>query len=58
LDLHVQRAALELGLLSRQQADWKACLELTENLRRLDPADPVRYDFALFGWSLSQKQVG
>lgn len=57
LDLHVQRAALELGLITRKQADWKACLELTENLRKLEPVDPVRYDFALFGWSLSQKQV-
>jgi uncharacterized protein (TIGR02757 family) len=57
LDLHVQRAALELGLLTRQQADWKACLELTERLRSLDAVDPVRYDYALFGWSLSQKQA-
>lgn len=57
LDLHVQRAALTLGLLERRQADWKACLELSERLRELDPADPVRYDYALFGWSLDNKQA-
>lgn len=53
LDVHVQRTALELGLLSRTQSDWQACLELTESLRKLDPADPVRYDFALFGMGIS-----
>jgi len=55
LDLHVQRAAITLGLLERSQADWKACLELSYQLRELDPTDPVRYDYALFGWSLNQK---
>lgn len=49
LDVHVQRVATRLGLLQRTQGDWKAVTELTENLRRLDPADPVKYDFALFG---------
>jgi uncharacterized protein (TIGR02757 family) len=49
LDVHVERVARRLGLLQRPQTDWKAVLELTENLRAFDPADPVRYDFALFG---------
>lgn len=49
LDVHVQRVALKFGLLERTQSDWKAALELTENLRKLDPKDPVKYDFALFG---------
>lgn len=57
LDLHVQRAALALGLLERKQADWKACLELSGHLRALDPSDPVRYDYALFGWSLEHKET-
>jgi uncharacterized protein (TIGR02757 family) len=52
LDVHVQRTALELGLLNRKQADWKACLELTYNLKIFDPEDPVKYDYALFGRSL------
>lgn len=49
LDVHVDRVARHLGLLARPQTDWKAVLELTENLRALDPDDPVKYDFALFG---------
>lgn len=49
IDVHVNRVSRRLGLLTRSQTDWKAALELTEALRRFDPADPVRYDFALFG---------
>jgi uncharacterized protein (TIGR02757 family) len=49
LDVHVDRVARRLGLLQRPQTDWKAVLELTENLRQFDPQDPVKYDFALFG---------
>jgi len=49
LDVHSGRVARRLGLLCRKQNDWKAVEELTANLRQLDPDDPVRYDFALFG---------
>ena len=49
IDVHVNRVARSLGMLTRPQTDWKAALELTETLRQFDPADPVRYDFALFG---------
>ena len=49
IDVHVNRVARKLGLLTRPQTDWKAALELTETLRQFDSADPVRYDFALFG---------
>lgn len=55
LDLHVQRVAIKLGLLLRTQSDWKAATELTENLRKLDPKDPVKYDFALFGLGVTDK---
>jgi uncharacterized protein (TIGR02757 family) len=48
LDVHVGRVARQLGLLTRQQDDWKSVVELTENLRLLDKDDPVRYDYALF----------
>jgi len=49
LDVHVQRVATKLGILKRTQTDWKAVVELTKNLRQLDPEDPIKYDFALFG---------
>jgi len=49
IDVHVNRVARKLGLLTRPQTDWKAALELTETLRQFDVTDPVRYDFALFG---------
>ncbi|MGA0559869.1 TIGR02757 family protein [Larkinella sp. VNQ87] len=49
IDVHVGRVARKLGLLTRPQTDWKAALELTETLRAFDSADPVKYDFALFG---------
>ena len=49
LDVHVERVARHLGILKRKQRDWQTVVELTENLRQLDPEDPVKYDFALFG---------
>lgn len=55
LDVHVERVARALGLLTRPKADWGAVEELTNNLRAFDPLDPVKYDFALFGLGISQK---
>jgi len=49
LDVHSGNVARKLGLLSRKQNDSKAVHELDRNLRELDPVDPVKYDFALFG---------
>ncbi|RYZ59484.1 MAG: TIGR02757 family protein [Chitinophagaceae bacterium] len=48
VDLHVARVARQFGLIKRKQTDWLTALELTENLKRFDPADPAKYDFALF----------
>jgi len=47
VDRHIARMAALLGLTSRRSPDWKMALELTASLRLLDPADPLRYDFAL-----------
>lgn len=49
LDVHVERVARRFGLLTRQQRDWLAVVELTEALKQFDANDPVKYDFALFG---------
>ena len=49
LDIHTGNMGRALGLLSRRQSDWKATVEITENLRKFDAEDPVRYDYSLFG---------
>ena len=48
-DVHVDRVARKLGLIQRKQTDWLTAVELTRELRKFDAADPVKYDFALFG---------
>ena len=55
LDIHVGNVARKLGLLKRKSNDWQAAEELTANLRRFDPNDPVKYDFALFGLGIFEK---
>jgi uncharacterized protein (TIGR02757 family) len=47
LDTHVHRVARCLGLTRRRDASWRTAAEITGALRRIDPDDPVRYDFAL-----------
>jgi uncharacterized protein (TIGR02757 family) len=54
-DVHVERTARRLGLITRKQMDWLTALQLTQNLRQFDPADPVKYDFALFGLGLEDR---
>ncbi len=54
-DLHVDRVARKLGLIKRKQTDWQTATELTNNLKQLDPNDPVKYDFALFGLGIEEK---
>lgn len=49
LDVHSGNVARKLGLLTRKQNDAQALTELDTALRLLDPLDPVKYDFALFG---------
>lgn len=53
LDVHVGNISRRLGLLTRQQNDRKAVIELTDTLRRYRPDDPTVYDFALFGLGVS-----
>jgi len=55
IDVHVARVARHFNLLDRKATDWQAALELTNNLRSLDEADPVKYDFALFGLGVMEK---
>ena len=54
LDVHVLRVAHRLGLLHRDKSDWRAVEELTSQLRLMDPEDPVKYDYALFGMGVME----
>jgi uncharacterized protein (TIGR02757 family) len=55
LDVHSGRVARKLGLLERTQDDWRAVEELTAALRTFDAADPVRFDYALFGMGVNER---
>jgi len=47
LDTHIARICQLIGLTQRKSAGWPMAVEITENLKRLDPDDPVKYDFAI-----------
>ena len=57
LDVHSGNIARQLGILTRKQNDAKAVEELDSALRSFDPADPVKYDFALFGLGVNAKII-
>ena len=54
-DVHVERVARKLNLIRGKGMNWQTALELTSNLRKLDPIDPVKYDFALFGLGIIER---
>lgn len=47
VDTHIARISQELGLTGRKNVNWKMAEEITENLKKFDPQDPVKYDFAI-----------
>ena len=53
LDTHVARLSREFGLLKRKNNDFQSVIEITEGLKKFDPTDPVKYDFALFGYGVN-----
>jgi uncharacterized protein (TIGR02757 family) len=55
IDVHVARVARKVGLIQRPVTDWLTALELTEQLRQMDPNDPAKYDFALFSLGVIEK---
>ncbi len=54
LDVHTANMSRALKLLQRKQNDWKAVVELTNNLKKFDANDPTKYDFAIFGLDLDK----
>ncbi len=55
LDVHVGNVSRSLGLLERNANDYKSVIQLTDKLKKFDPVDPVKYDFALFGAGINSK---
>jgi len=55
LDVHIARIARQLGLTRRTDLSRRTAEEITASLRRLDPSDPVRYDFALCHLGMSRR---
>ncbi len=58
VDAHIRRIGHYLGLTGRKQADWRMAREITASLRRLDPDDPVKYDFPLCHLGISEGCAG
>lgn len=54
VDTHISRICRYLGFTSRKSADWRMAGEITAALRRLDPLDPVKYDFPLAHLGISE----
>lgn len=57
IDLHVAKVARRLQIIQRKQTDWQTAVELTDFLKTLDPTDPVKYDFALFGIGAIESKI-
>jgi len=55
LDTHVARIGRYIGLTRRRSPGWRTARDITESLGRLDPRDPVRYDFALSHLGISRE---
>jgi len=55
LDVHVGRLSVETGLIKKSNGDFKSAQEITNVLKEFDPTDPVKYDFALFGYGVNNK---
>lgn len=56
LDVNVSRAARRLKLTARKTDNWKTAIEITEQLKRLDPVDPVKYDVPLFLYGIDLRK--
>ena len=55
LDTHVAKISRSLGLLKRYDNGFESVIELTNNLKIFDKDDPIKYDFALFGYGVNHK---
>ncbi len=47
VDTHVENMSRAIGLTRRRSRTWRMAEEITARLAAIDPADPVKFDFAL-----------
>jgi uncharacterized protein (TIGR02757 family) len=52
VDTHVAAIARRLGLTRRKTVDWRMAEEITHQLQKINPSDPVKYDFSLCRWGM------
>jgi len=57
LDVHVVNSAAELLQLINIKPNWKGVCEVTQFVANFDPNDPVKYDYALFGYQIEKKMI-
>lgn len=55
LDVHVGRLSVKTGLIKTSKGDFSTATEITNILKEFDPKDPIKYDFALFGYGVNNK---
>ncbi|MCP9751280.1 TIGR02757 family protein [Ferruginibacter sp. HRS2-29] len=55
LDVHVARVARHFNLINRKPTDWLTAVELTEEMKAIDPKDPCKFDFALFALGVLER---
>jgi len=56
LDAHVLAIARRVRLTRYRSPGWAMAMDITRRLRTLDPADPVKYDFAFHRMGLWKKK--
>ena len=57
LDTHLMRQSKILGLTSRNSADWATACDITNSLKKLDPENPTRYDFAICHMGINKQSI-
>ena len=55
LDVHVGKLSVKTGLIAKSNGDFKTAQTITEVLKQFDNNDPIKYDFALFGYGVNNK---
>jgi len=57
VDTHIAKISRKLKLTKRINISWKMAEEITDNLRKLDSKDPVKYDFALCHLGMKKLEI-